>query len=323
MKRNKVELVVNTDYCSYNQINQPMDIRFSVANRIGPNKFKELTYRFKCREIMGDIITGGLLDINIPNSAGLNLTSTQRAPKDETIITIVTTKENYDNFMSNEKIIRSLEKMMGIPLKDRTKFYPVGEDTRVWVDAFNESKTYRAVVVGSKEWSSSPLMISFYSAILRCLGYNNNSTKTFGTFIKSYKAYTCGDSVTFSHFNGGQGFDYKLFFKNYKEILGDNPISGLNDSTLKEKIAEQAPHRADIEYDLPNSIGGHAVRNAPWSISIQHCYHGTRNFINKIEALTKIIRSEDLSDNIFNNLYRQVGFSWAYNYYKLSKAREE
>ena len=205
----KVNLEVISNPSLYNQNPQTSDIHFSFLNRTD-NGFKELFYRVKCREYLGDAITAAHCNQDSPRIYGFELKD-KRASIDEMLLSVSFGEESKSNFLKKIGIIREAEKLVGLPKDKWTEVYSVNVQTPDHVNKF--------VVVGDKFWCSSPLLVSIYTLLLRSLTYSINRVRL-STHLKAMENLSGVDGDQFKSIKG-YGVDWIFLLKNLSNIIKD------------------------------------------------------------------------------------------------------
>lgn len=302
-----VQLKVIDNSCPYNQNSQTSDIQFALLKRLGPDSFEELHYHVKCREYLGDTLLAAYADKDTSLIYGFSLSDGKRMALDETIFSISLPtrfdpdKISYESFIKGISIIRKLEKTMGVPLKSRSTYYLTDKK----VD--NKDKL---VVVSPKEWSYSPLLISLYTFVLRLTTYKvSDKAVSLRRYMKEVSSIYSGTDINYIEYLSG--LDINFLLSNYVEILGDAPLTGLDDSKILE-VAFASIHAYDdnvsIEYDCSN-YGKSTNEEAFWSLYKNHNLHGVVSFANCIQK-----------DETRRNHYlkaSEINYKWAKNYMRL------
>jgi len=297
----KTTLEVVVESCTYNQNPQTSDITYSLLNRTGKNSFKELHYPVKCREYFGDSLVMAVADKDLPSIYGFRLINKRQA-LDETIfsVTLPTYDQNsirvYDFFVNQLKYLRKIEKGMGIPLKERSKFYEIDK-------SFNDYR--KIVVVSPKEWQSSPLLISIYTLILRLFTYILHDDKMITLKKRMDSIADISGGVDGTYCTQVKPIDIQFILNNYKAILGENPMTGLNDDVILDKVSS---YSTDDLVNFIKEIDNKEI-TINYSIANNHSQHGLVSFVDRV----KYHNNHDCPAFIL----RSVGIEWSINYCKL------
>lgn len=289
----KVNLEVISNPSPYNQNPQTSDIHFSFLNRTD-NGFKELFYRVKCREYLGDAITAAHCNQDSPRIYGFELKG-KRASIDEMLLSVSFGEESKSNFLKKIRIIREAEKLVGLPKDKWTEVYSVNAQTPDHINKF--------VVVGNKFWCSSPLLVSIYTLLLRSLTYSTNRVRL-STHLKAMESLSGVDGGQFRSIKE-YGVDWIFLLKNLGNIIKDHPITGIDDSHFFSKISEG--------YLLNNGIYGMSHPTTgdnkySWDVDTCHYSHG----IVKLSERVKYITGN-------SQLYSGLGMDWALKYVSILK----
>jgi hypothetical protein len=297
-----VKLEVMSNPCYYNQNAQNADIQFSLLNRT-KGGFKELHYHVKCREYFGDSLLAAHFDSNLPDIYGFKLTDKRQA-LDETIFSVCIPggEAHCKNFMKGAKLLRKIERRMGVPLKYRTKFLKTKETI---------GDNIKIVVVGPMTWQESPLLISLYTFILRLSTYTTPITvRTFEDLMKHVKNNYNGTDVSYCRYL--DHIDFNLFFDNYREIIGDAPLTGLDDDKVKGGFHSTCSNfESGFKYDASKYPNGSNRQTATFSIAHNHMRHGIVTFADSVKSIKL-----DRNSQIYTSPGK-IGFKWPHNYLTL------
>ena len=297
----KVNLIVNTNRIDYCQSDQKSDINFSPVLQINDGTYEELMYRFRCRDYWGEILLAAHLETGFCYLYSLSIDrSDPKMNLDQLMISITLGERSFNNLYGKVKIIRSLEKIMGIPVKDRTKFLRTqynGENPDGDEDDDDHTfyeKCYRLVVISSKEWLRSPLLLNFYTAVLRLMTYDSEATN-FDELLHDLKDIDFHiDHEYVRHLSGL--YPYATFLKNYEYIIQDDPLTGLDDN-IKEAFETDMYVEVKTVYKGVNIDGSYSVEKT-------HDASGIYSLFSSLEY----IRKYPITNPFYN-----VGAKWAIN----------
>jgi hypothetical protein len=283
-----------TENCYYNQISQTSEIKWSLLNRVGPKEFKELHLNVLCREYFGDAVVCSILDIDNPPIYGFSLIG-KRSANDETLLSVcLSTVVARKNFINHFHMLRQIERSMGI---STTKIRKTQHPDKL-------------VLIGDAKWSSSPLLISLYTQIIRSFTYVTPTT-TFESHIEALISGNLGwgnDVSAFKQFQSA-GINLKHLLKNIDEVLGEDPLTGLEDLQLIDQ-----KDRLEDEYttvSLKHTAANGLKSTYNWCISYNHGNHGIVTFAHSIE------KCKAHSESPYQ--YSRIGCSWVQNYMAIVK----
>jgi len=291
MALKQVDLQIVTESNYYNQLQQNSEIEWSFLNRVKgkKNSFKELFLKVKCREYFGGAVVCANLDIDTPKIYGFSLKDKRLSLK-ETLLSVSLPKADIPNFLEHLPLLRKIEKQMGIKM------------TRKYSTQHNDADYTKLVLIGDKKWVSSPLLISIYTQIIRSFTYKTTTT-SFKSHIKELiTKIAYGNDVIIFQSIESKGVDLMHLLINIDKVLGDNPLTGLNDAYLRSKKSSIIVEYSTIS--LPITIVG----SGQWSISSNHSRHGIGSFL---EALS--YRRNNKSEYVS----KTIGASWSKNYLEL------
>ena len=285
---NTVNLQVITNPSLYNQNTQTSDIEFSLLNRDGGG-FKELHYQVRCREYLGDCVVASYVDRNTPRIYGFELVN-KRAAIDETLLSITGSQITLERVIRKLKVIIDLEKQIGLKEDEYTQIYGT---------QFSD----KLVIVGNKVWMSSPVMISLYTLVIRCLTYDTRCVKVVNLLKEISKKYGIAvDGTQLYRIFNNYLFDFPFFFANWRDILGDNPLTGLNDDQFTHWVSNGSYIDSyELDYDSGCIL---------WNIDECHSYTGIAHMSRKAYLLKN---NKDLYETT------HPGLTWARNYLALKE----
>jgi hypothetical protein len=286
-KLKKVTLDKITEYCYYNQVSQTSEIQWALLNKVDKDHYKELHLQVKCREYFGDAVVCGHLDIDTPTIYGFSLKD-KRIALNETLLSVCLPVNKQQPFLKHFKLLRRFERAAGWKI------------TRVYSTQHSD----KLVIVGSKKWVSSPLLISLYTAIIRSFTYDT-PCDTWDEHIKELSTYFGNDAYTFNSISTSD-VDISLLLNNSNRIFKENPLTGLNDATL---IANKQ-HISDDYTNVP--LAWKIGPAYTWNVSINHANHGIVTFCDNI----KLYKQTPAIDEGW--LKRRIGGSWLQNYLEIA-----
>lgn len=302
MAQKQVNLEIITQHCYYNQNPQTSEIQWAFLNRIPGEKdsFKELHLQVKCREYFGDAVVCAHLDIDTPAIYGFRLVN-KRVSIEETLLSVSLPSNESLGFIKHLSILRKFERQMGIKI------------TKCYSTQHTDEDSVKLVLVGDKKWVSSPLLIAIYTQILRSFTYHT-PTSSYSAHIKALiTEYSGNDRDTFSNIHYS-GIDLLHLLLNIDRVLGDNPLTGLNDLELKAKKASITDENSRVL--LYSLVVNETNFTFNWSVHLNHSRHGINSFIDNMNY-----RGQGGQDAEY--VKKSIGASWTNNYYLLCKEEQE
>lgn len=218
MKANIIHDYPEKDYC---EIEQPSKIKFSIASR-DKNDFYLLYQPFKCKDYLTEVWLARRTGIKPQEVYGF---SVDKIWEDKYLYLYISgTSTEIKNLIDNFGIIYNLEDLLGIKESSRSRFYLTKEKGII------ESLIIRF----PKEWIHAAILLSLYTLALRTLTIKTNVS------YDSYKDFLITYFNTHGHYQETEltkqfyttRFNLDIFLKNYKKIIGKNPITGYDDKVF-------------------------------------------------------------------------------------------
>lgn len=215
----KVTLDVLSTYNDYNQLYQSIDTKFSFCKRIGEDHYEELFTPVLCRDYLSDAVVQSQVG-RLPDCEIFGFRLDEEIDTSELILRVVCT--NKKAFLKNVKFIKKLEKE-----------YP---NLKKPLQVYETSHEDSVVLVGDSLWVKNSLTISLITFLIRiCNTSVDNPGTTINTFTKAFiSQYSGYDDSEYAHTIIYQLGNFNFFVRNIDEILGDNPLTGIDDKRFLE-----------------------------------------------------------------------------------------
>lgn len=275
MEQVKLNTIEKT--CYYNQSSQTSTLQFCMLGRNDEKEFSELHYRVKCREYFGDVVVASHVDADCPEIYAFHFAK-KRISTEELLLSLVHSGEDMKGYLLNVlPVLHNLEDRMGV---SHTTIYDTEHSDRL-------------VVVADKVWVSSPFFISIYTALIRFASYDLGDLVDVYDLLSKIGKLSGNDAAAAREINKTE-IDLGLLLENWKEILGDNPLTGYDDKTLYK----------DIRY-ITNGYSGITLENdlgkLTWDFYANHSQHGIITFCERHR----------------NSMFKRIGGQWNTNYIKV------
>ena len=315
LEENTVKLEVIINPSTYGGIAESAPMAFGVAVRTSDRSFKEIKPEAHCRDFSGPVAITAKLKLDKCPYIERYSTSKDRLSTDEIVITLSQGRESLVRFMDNFHILNELEEDCGIPL---TKAYLTNE----------VSSTFRRkiVIVGDKFWIQSPLCLSIFTWLLRCLSYSlptkpSSLEELADLFIKHSPTST--DGTFWVKIN--PHVNVRLLLKNIVHILGDNPITGIDDNKIihstnyLSKIGTDAEYRGDYDKIKRGIFKNEFFHvNYCWDWNSASSYQGLISFVYLITK-AKDGTFDKYKTSPQSGYWPYPGYIWVSNYLNLEK----
>lgn len=299
--------------------------------------YEELNPKVRCREYLGQMCVAVAAGIDYrPTGDGEFFGS--KAIRDKVALSIHILPCDYDNLQSNLYILNQLEDKFGF---ERTILLSGSLKKKREPRSYSSTDTITTssseevhVILGDKNWNYSPLLFALYTQVIRVLTYPINldapivSLKDLSEwFVNTYSCST--DYRGMSSIK--KYWDVDLFIDNYKEILGDSPLTGVDDKVFLEDI--KGRHYVNSSIRGAYTIDNYELRGIVMEAGYFHGWSGLHSFYgsftefkNNIQAMKKDTTSLEYKER-YNSMIKArlqcVCTSWAYRYAKLLIEKEE
>ena len=277
-----MKILPYTKNYSYSEESQDVNTRFSLLNKIDKSTFQELCGPVKCRDFFGEALVSSKIEYILPSIYGFKVDEfwKLRSPYIYLYFDV-----NKDNFLNKVHILNDIEREH-FKSKMLTRFFVVDEE--------------RLVIKVCPVWVKSPILLSLFTFIVRLFTYSSSSFNNLEELLNYCKLNTEKDGDYIKNIQ--KYIDISLFLSNYKSILGDNPLTGINDKEIINLIKQ-----GQTSFYHKNK---YTEQNSSWTISYQHNMHG---MVTCAKNISRLLNDKELA--LKGTLV--VGFDWAYNYFTL------
>lgn len=216
-----VKLTVNCLNTIYSQEPQESRVVFSIAKKIDDTTYSREYAYFRCKDFFNEIIAAryfGYIYQMVYRFKAKEIYN----DKEFFLIFSSPDSDERSNFLSNLKVLKEVEELVGIPIRRRSKILKADD--------------YQSYIIRvPKEWLSSTLMISFYTLLLRSFVYITDSG-TLDNHINQMSYLKHNDGCMFKEIKTTKKFNILTFLSNHKVIFKTNPATGYDDNLIKERL---------------------------------------------------------------------------------------
>lgn len=215
----KVTLGVLSTYNDYNQLYQAIDTKFSFCKRIKEDHYEELFTPVLCRDYLSDAVVQSQVG-RLPDCEVFGFRLDEEIDTSELMLRVVCSDKKA--FLKNVKFIKGLEK----------KYPKLKKPLQVYETSHADS----LVLVGDPLWVKNSLTISLLTFLIRiCNTKVINPGTTINTFTKEFiKQYSAYDDSHYASEVIDQLDNFNFLIRHIDEILGDNPLTGVDDEEFLE-----------------------------------------------------------------------------------------
>ena len=220
----------------YNENTQSSTIRFTFVNDVN-GEFHELADLMACRDMLCTVLLTQLLGIEYEYCCGLSFY--EKLDLKYPRMAIAMDGENSKSFEGNLDVIHSVEDLMGIPRTSFLKYKP----TEVEYDDI-----YKYLLIVDKDWMSSPLLLSWYTLVLRAMTAISPYSPVVDPIERLLKLdNSLSDETEVIKFLDRK-IDLKVFMKNWRKVIGISPITGDNDKVFRRRLKQFLKRRPNSCY---------------------------------------------------------------------------
>jgi len=208
----EVRLINNDDVNDYNQIYQEMNVKYSLLKRVEGESdvFRELFPKVICRDYMTDCVAAAMLDESIICGIyGFRLN--EKIEMSELLMSVKVIDEKM--FKQGIKIIRNLEREFR-DLKTPLQVYPVIGSNNNWV------------IVADKAWLKTPLLMSLFSFLIRCINYKHPNCVGYEKLFKHISNNNVGNDT--NYIKSLKGINLRTLIRYIDEIVATDPALGFS-----------------------------------------------------------------------------------------------
>jgi hypothetical protein len=280
-------------YQAYPENTNFSSLKIGVLNINNKDEHYEVVYPFRCRELLSIALIASTICKEAPEVCYLTMHGKEMA----------TDKLRLSANINNEYQRESFLKFFPVFIADYEKALGA-EPTIVYKTEYDDA----FVLIGDAKWVSSPLILSIFSMVLRLSTLIPEKDQS--SDISIVEAYKRSLFVT-ENYHLLKRFFHSLkieaLLENYIDIIGNNPMTGINDAALS-KID-------DYVYDSGDYI---SVRDTGESISFNDIRGGTGfstlgRIVERISSYKGDLRNISYVSNEFE-MDSVVGYDWVVNY---------
>ena len=267
-----MKLITKPSSNPYSEISQTKKCTFSwLEAHEGIDTFEELFSPVKCKDYLEDLLVACKL--------GLTMKDDVYGFRYEESVDVSDRIWMSVHFGSNEELqrVRRSLHILHRYEDEPTNCFPV----------FNSDTTI--ILSVPQFWLQSPLTFSVYTFLIRTFTYNEGA-KDWRELFESISKGDGNDAKYCHKFLENSDLDVLLF--NIEKVLGDNPLSGCDDSLISQEM-----------FDNTNFYN-----EAKFNVYSLHDGTGLKSLSNQVNSLFNVLDSSAVA-----------GREWSDNYYKLLK----
>lgn len=276
-----IELLVRHNSDDYIEASQTSRVKFSIATK---DPEKDLFYQeyipFKCKDYFAELVASRILNSIL--RPVYNFVCKEVWTGEPYITVESSRKQEREGLEKYFYLIQELEISLGVSLEDVSK-----------INMTTLKNTY--IIKVNEMWIYNPTMISLFTLIVRGLSSVNylKSDLVFKSLSEIFKFLSekeISDQQLYYSLETST-FNWYKFLQNYKEVIGINILTGVNDAQLVDNFKLNI-FSMDLNYE------DNGLKHIRWTSSINHNFTGIYT----------------LSQNIANNYLNLIGRDWVINY---------
>jgi hypothetical protein len=171
-----------------------------------------------------------------------------------------------------------------------------------------DKEHFASVLIADPKWKEATLKIDIFLFLTRLMLLDIGDKRTIQSYLEAVASRISNQRDTlYSKIILDSGISFEFLMNNISEILGDNPLTGLDDKLFKDAYSKgRSVGQARI------NIGKKEVVVLT-DISHNHSYHGIRHLAKSISVIKNTVKNGYLTPPHFS-----IGTLWAYNYCRLT-----
>jgi hypothetical protein len=173
-----------------------------------------------------------------------------------------------------------------------------------------DKKHFACVLIADTKWKESTLKIDIFLFLTRLMLLDVGDKRTIQSYVKAVASRESNQRDTlYSKIILESGISFEFLMNNISEILGDNPLTGLDDNLF---LSAYKKSRGVGVGEAKINIGKIEMEVAT-DVSHNHGYHGILHLASSINTIKSTIRNRYAVPPVFS-----IGTLWAYNYCRLT-----
>jgi hypothetical protein len=293
-------------YDQYIENNQASSLKIGALGLNELDHHYEILPPFKCRELLSIALIASTVCDGAPEVSRLEMEDKKMSTDCLRLSANITNSSHMESFLRYfPKFIDTYDKALG------------AESTVV----YRTTEKNALIIIGDPKWISSPLILSVFTMVMRLSTLIPERVNDPDLSLET--AYSLGffnrESIELME-AFFRGLDIKLLLKEYKYILGDSPMTGIDDEALsrvylEDMDSEDLVRSNLIDSDLDLGFNFYDLRGYSGFESLYTMYIKIRDNVSNRSTLDQIIMKL--------NSPRVVGLKWAMNYsLKVKEANE-
>lgn len=298
MSEKKLNLL--NEYCVYNENMQDSSIRFSPVVKVD-GVYEQLWMGVSCRDKMQDY---PMLSKNGGTVHPINGFSFNKPELLEYIgprfllLVEFSGKYEYHSFLEGYKYITELEELAGIS----NSFFEFNQE-----GVYNSHKNtyYRLIISLDPWWNKSPVLLSILTFVMRAVSYSHFSHEgSLQELIDEiYEEYSFNDNYDLdgnedemTRILKDEKFNLHFFIKNADRILGDNPLTGSDDTKISRRYKEHMLHYPERPfYSIMNNYIFQSKKFKDIPVEVRYCnklQHCNLGYVSVFGSVKELIKDE-------------------------------
>lgn len=272
---------------------------YCFSKRVNDDEYHSISSLTSCKDYAGDVVFYNLL-----GATALHM-STDKASfnaEENLVLTyFFNSEDSQKHFMKKMKVFNRFERKIGYSETIVKKV-----DNMVAEGLSKEH--FASVLIADPKWKEATLKIDIFLFLTRLMLLDVGDKRTIQSYLEAVASRISNQRDTlYSRIILDSGISFEFLMSNIFEILGDNPLTGLDDKLFKDSYRKsRGVSQAKI------NIGKKEVVVLT-DISHNHGYHGIRHLAQNVSTIKNTIKYKQPTTPTSS-----IGTLWAYNYCRLT-----
>jgi hypothetical protein len=272
---------------------------YCFSKKVGDDEYHSISNLTSCKDYAGDVVFYNLL-----GASSLHMSTHKGSFNAEEKLVVTYFFYNEDkqkHFMKKMKVFNRFERKIGY---SETIVKKVNNMVAEGLD----KKHFASVLIADPKWKDATLKIDIFLFLTRLMLLDVGDKRTIQSYFEAVASrYSTQRDTVYSKIILESGISFEFLMNNISEILGNNPLTGLDDKLFIDKYKNgKGVGEAKI------NIGKIGVK-VTTDVSHNHGYHGIRHLASSINTIKNAIRHGYVVPPVFS-----IGTLWAYNYCRLT-----
>jgi hypothetical protein len=272
---------------------------YCFSKKVNDDEYHSISNLTSCKDYAGDVIFYNLLGAD---SLHMSTHKGSFNAEENLVVTyFFYNKDKQKHFMKKMKVFNRFERKIGY---SETIVKKVDNMIADGVD----KKHFASVLIADPKWKEATLKIDIFLFLTRLMLLDVGDKRTIQSYVKAVALRDSNQRDTlYSKVILEAGISFEFLMSNISEILGDNPLTGLDD-----KLFLSTYKKGSIVSQAKVNIGKRKMVVST-EFSHNHGYHGIKHLANSVTLIKYTVRTNGIILPLAS-----IGTLWAYNYCRLT-----